>query len=106
MQIICRHLHLNSMVMDKREESICVCIGCLEPIDKANAIETKPWHWYHTQCVKPIKKPNQNNIGGDMLQTNINPKTNLYIEKAKVYVSSLTHLLIEASGLGGKAYSS
>lgn len=70
------------MAMDKREESTCVCIGCLEPIDKANAIETKPWHWYHTQCVKPIKKP-------------------------KVYlVSSLTQLLIKASGLGGKAYSS
>jgi hypothetical protein len=94
------------MAMDKREESMCVCIGCLESIDKANAIETKPWHWYHTQCVKPIKKPNQNNIGGDKLQTNINSEPNLNTEKAKVYVFSLTQLLIKVAGLSGKAYSS
>ncbi len=93
--------------MDKREESMCVCIGCLEPIDKADAIETKPWHWYHTQCVKPIKIPNQNNIGGDKLQTNINPEPNLNTEKVKVEVSwSFTKLAIQLAGLGGKAYSS
>ncbi len=64
--------------MEGAKIHVCVCMGCLEPIDGGNIVEPKPGCYYHLQCVKPEKKPYWDYIcNRDKLQVYIKPEPNV-----------------------------